>query len=232
MRVLCVADSPAIYSACHKQHAAGFHALTYPKPPRRPTRQMWVLPPAACFPRHQRFNLGGAVSDSCACRRRSVKKRAGFDINEIAPLDAAPQAHVPVFFGHASGDTFVRPHHSERLFEAYSGDKERMVFEHCDHNSPRPIEYYNAAAGFLSRALRVPFEAAMLQSVMSEASMQLPGIEMGAPLPLLRAAQSCGPSCATLIAVGLPLRSFDLHLQCAALSCGRACAPLACRSLL
>lgn len=88
---------------------------------------------------------------------------------------------MPAFFGHAADDNFVQPLHSERLFEAYSGDKERMVFEQCDHNSPRPMEYYNAAAGFLSRALRVPFEASMLQSVMSETSMLLPGIEMGAP---------------------------------------------------
>ena len=201
---------PAINSACHKQHAAAFHAVTYPNPPPvgRPGR-CGSFPPAACFSQHQRFNLRGAVSDIRACRRRSVKKRAGFDINEIAPLDAAPQAHVPAFFGHASGDTFVRPHHSERLFEAYSGDKERMVFEHCDHNSPRPIEYYNAAAGFLSRALRVPFEAAMLQSVLSEASMQLPGIEMGALLPLLRYAHSCGPSCAPLRAAA-PLARCSL----------------------
>eukprot|EP00892_Ulva_mutabilis_P009090 jgi/Ulvmu1/6553/UM003_0187.1 len=116
--------------------------------------------------------------------RRSVKKRAGFDINTISPVDSAPRAHAPAFFGHASSDTFVQPHHSARLFEAYSGDKERMVFEQCDHNSPRPIEYYNSAAGFLSRALRVPFEASMLQSVMSETSMLLPGIEMGQTHPI------------------------------------------------
>lgn len=140
---------------------------------------------------------------SLVCReRRSVKKRAGFDINGICPLDAAPRAHVPAFFGHAASDTFVRPHHTDRLFEAYSGDKEHMVFENCDHNSPRPMEYYNSAAGFLSRALRVPFEAAMLQSVMSEASMLLPGIEMGAPttLPhphLLTAPAACC-ACASL----------------------------------
>lgn len=137
----------------------------------RPFSQRWKLAELA--------NRRTRLSASC----RSVKKRAGFDINSICPVDAAPRAHVPAFFGHAAGDTFVRPHHSERLYDAYSGDKERMVLENCDHNSPRPMEYYNAAAGFLSRALRVPFEASMLQTVMSEASLMLPGIEMGA-LPL------------------------------------------------
>ena len=31
--------------------------------------------------------------------RRSVRKRAGFDLDEVAPLDSVGQCHVPALFG-------------------------------------------------------------------------------------------------------------------------------------
>lgn len=85
-----------------------------------------------------------------------------------------PRAYVPAFFGHAKEDTFVRPHHSERLHSAYAGDKEIMLFDNCDHNSPRPLDFYAASASFLARALHVYFDMQMLPSMMSETSMLMP----------------------------------------------------------
>ena len=117
-----------------------------------------------------------------ACR--SVRKRAGFDINSITPVDMVPRSYVPAFFGHAKEDTFVRPHHSERLHGAYAGDKEIMLFDHCDHNSPRPLDFYAASASFLARALHVDFDMQMLPSMMSDTSMLMPN-ETGAHPTLL-----------------------------------------------
>lgn len=100
-----------------------------------------------------------------------MKKRAGFDINSINPIDYAPRAFIPAFFGHARADTFVKPHHTQRLHAEYSGDKELMLFEDdCDHNSPRPTAFYEAVRSFLSRALHLsndtsPGQQAMLADV-------------------------------------------------------------------
>lgn len=84
-----------------------------------------------------------------------MKKKAGFDIHDIAPLDTAPHAFCPALFGHARDDTFVGCHHTEALHAAYGGDKELHVFADCDHNSPRPRTWYFAACSFLLRALRL-----------------------------------------------------------------------------
>lgn len=45
--------------------------------------------------------------------RRAVKKRAGFDINTVSPIDVVGSSYIPALFGHAEGDTFVRMHHSQ-----------------------------------------------------------------------------------------------------------------------
>lgn len=55
--------------------------------------------------------------------RRSVRKRAGFDILEVAPIDKVGEAFVPALFGHADGDLFVLKHHSQALHEKYAGEK-------------------------------------------------------------------------------------------------------------
>ena len=57
-----------------------------------------------------------------AMMRRSVRKRAGFDLTKVAPIDTAPEAFIPALFSHAQGDDFVPKHHSERLQKAYGGD--------------------------------------------------------------------------------------------------------------
>jgi hypothetical protein len=113
----------------------------------------------------------GSLSKTAGGARRSVKKRAGFDINSINPIDYASRAFIPAFFGHAHADTFVKPHHTQRLHAEYSGDKELMLFEdNCDHNSPRPTAFYEAVRSFLSRALHLsndtsPGQQAMLADV-------------------------------------------------------------------
>jgi fermentation-respiration switch protein FrsA (DUF1100 family) len=100
---------------------------------------------------------------------RAVKKRAGFDIEDINPIEYAPRAFIPALFGHARGDTFVKVHHTERLHEAYAGEKELIIFDDCDHNSPRPTLFYETVRSFLRCALQLsqntpPDMQAMLQA--------------------------------------------------------------------
>ncbi|GIL52108.1 hypothetical protein Vafri_8045 [Volvox africanus] len=87
-----------------------------------------------------------------AAMKRSVIKRAGFDITKVSPVDAVSQSHIPALFGHAIGDTFIRISHAEALHEAYAGEKELLRFD-GDHNSRRPEFFYNSVSNFWHRAL-------------------------------------------------------------------------------
>ncbi|KAK9836936.1 hypothetical protein WJX81_000753 [Elliptochloris bilobata] len=85
--------------------------------------------------------------------KRSVRRRAGFNIDDVSPLDAAPQAFIPALFGHAERDSFIGLHHSQRLFAAYAGDKNLITFG-GDHNSHRAPFFYASAVTFLHSALQ------------------------------------------------------------------------------
>lgn len=55
--------------------------------------------------------------------KRSVRKKAGFEIDDVSPIDVVPSAFIPALFGHATEDTFIKISHTEKLYEAYAGDK-------------------------------------------------------------------------------------------------------------
>jgi hypothetical protein len=110
-----------------------------------------------------------------------VKKRAGFDIYDISPIDYAPRAFIPALFGHARGDTFVKAHHTQRLHEAYAGDKELMLFDDCNHNSTRPTAFYETARRFLSHALHLPRDTLPgVQAMIQAANEMMPESDVGA----------------------------------------------------
>jgi hypothetical protein len=44
--------------------------------------------------------------------RRSVRRKAGFDIGDVSPLDLVGGSVIPAVFGHAVGDSFIRISHS------------------------------------------------------------------------------------------------------------------------
>jgi len=87
--------------------------------------------------------------------RSSVKSRAGFDINKIDPIKNADKSFIPALFGAAEGDKFIRPHHSQQIYEKYAGDKNIIEFE-GDHNSSR-TDFFMASVGiFLHNTMLVP----------------------------------------------------------------------------
>ncbi|XP_024005117.1 uncharacterized protein LOC18029255 isoform X2 [Eutrema salsugineum] len=87
--------------------------------------------------------------------RRAVQKKAKFDITELNTIKVAKSCFVPVLFGHAIDDDFIHPHHSERIYEAYIGDKNIIKFE-GDHNSPRPQFYFDSINIFFHNVLQPP----------------------------------------------------------------------------
>ncbi|XP_076928953.1 uncharacterized protein LOC143593108 [Bidens hawaiensis] len=87
--------------------------------------------------------------------RRAILKKAKFDIVELNTIKVAKSSFVPVLFGHASDDDFIQPHHSDRIYEAYMGDKNIIKFE-GDHNSPRPQFYFDSINIFFHNVLHPP----------------------------------------------------------------------------
>ncbi|XVF28950.1 hypothetical protein REPUB_Repub15cG0076700 [Reevesia pubescens] len=73
----------------------------------------------------------------------------------LPKFTVAKSCFVPVLFGHAVDDDFIRPHHSDRIFEAYVGDKNIIKFE-GDHNSPRPQFYFDSINIFFHNVLQPP----------------------------------------------------------------------------
>lgn len=89
-----------------------------------------------------------------ALMRRSVRKKAGFDISTIAPIDIVDESFVPALFGHADGDDFIKKSHSENLLEQYAGDKNLITFP-GDHNSVRPQFFYSSVSIFFHNVLGI-----------------------------------------------------------------------------
>ncbi|KAK4379914.1 hypothetical protein RND71_001776 [Anisodus tanguticus] len=91
--------------------------------------------------------------------RRAVQKKAKFDITQLNTIKVAKSCFVPVLLGHAVDDDFIQPHHSDRVFDAYMGDKNIIKFE-GDHNSPRPQFYFDSISIFFNNVLQPPEDEA------------------------------------------------------------------------
>ncbi|KXZ53909.1 hypothetical protein GPECTOR_6g827 [Gonium pectorale] len=116
-----------------------------------------------------------------AAMRRSVSKRAGFDITKVSPVDAVSQSFIPALFGHATGDTFIRISHAETLHSAYAGDKNLIRFE-GDHNSRRPEFFYNSVSIFWHNTLQL--EHLLEPAVPPQTPAGAPSSRAGVGIPL------------------------------------------------
>jgi len=84
--------------------------------------------------------------------RKSIKAKANFDIEKLNPVDDVGSCFIPALFAHAEGDDFILPHHSKTLHDKYGGDKNMILFE-GDHNTPRPVFFYDSVLIFFSNVL-------------------------------------------------------------------------------
>ena len=78
--------------------------------------------------------------------KNSVKKKAGFSLDEIEPLEYAKKCFIPCMFLAAKNDEFVKPHHTQLLYDNYAGEK-NLKFDDGDHNSIRS-KYIKDSIGF------------------------------------------------------------------------------------
>lgn len=86
--------------------------------------------------------------------KSSVLKKAGFSLDDIEPINFAKRCFIPALFVSAKNDNFVKPHHSQILYDAYQGDKNIIQIE-GDHNSVRPKFFKDSAGIFFYNSLRV-----------------------------------------------------------------------------
>lgn len=80
--------------------------------------------------------------------RNEVRNRAGFDPDEIVPLNCVHRAMCPAFFGAAVDDEIVLPHHSEDLHWEWGGVSQLRSFS-GGHNGKRPDWFIHEAIDFL-----------------------------------------------------------------------------------
>ncbi|CAJ2658495.1 unnamed protein product [Trifolium pratense] len=87
--------------------------------------------------------------------RRTIQKKAKFDIMDLNTIKAAKSCYVPALLGHGVEDDFIHPRHSDRILEAYMGDRNIIKFD-GDHNSPRPQFYFDSINIFFNNVLQPP----------------------------------------------------------------------------
>ena len=105
--------------------------------------------------RHGLFAPGFVVAIAMRFIRSSVLKKAEFDIKELAPIDHADKCYIPALFIAAEGDDFVSPHHTQKIYHQYVGDKNVIIVD-GDHNSQRPAFMFDMVAIFLVQTLQIP----------------------------------------------------------------------------
>lgn len=49
----------------------------------------------------------------------TVREKAGFEIDDLQPIENVPRSFVPAYFIAGANDNFIPPKHSEELWKAY-----------------------------------------------------------------------------------------------------------------
>lgn len=94
------------------------------------------------------------VTGAMAIVRKTIQNKAKFDINNLCPISHVKEAFIPALFVHGKDDSFIKPHHTQKLYDEYSGDK-NIVFCEGDHNSTRPGFLFDSIGIFFYNTLQV-----------------------------------------------------------------------------
>jgi len=137
--------------------------------------------------------------------RMRIQVLAGFDTEDLCPANHVDKSFIPALFVTARDDTFILPHHTKSLFDAYSGDKELEVID-GDHNSERPLDALERSADFFCRAFRFgafaeesiprPISPAVSsKAILSSPAVSSKGIaDKNSPSPVSKIIQCASPS--------------------------------------
>ena len=84
--------------------------------------------------------------------RRSIRKRAHFNIKDLDQTKLVKNCSMPIIFISSKEDNFVKSWHTEKLFDLYAGEK-KLIYMKGDHNAPRPKEFYKESANYFKENL-------------------------------------------------------------------------------
>jgi len=85
--------------------------------------------------------------------RLVVQQKAGFDICDVAPRNAASRCRVPALLARGTEDTVVAKWHLKAIRSAYRGKIEVAELKGLCHDAPRPLPFIARAAAFLAATL-------------------------------------------------------------------------------
>ena len=83
-----------------------------------------------------------------------IRLRAGYDINEVNPIEAVQNSKTPTLFIHGDDDTFIDPHMCSRLYEAANCPKQYCMIlgaGHIEGVVKDPVNYWNKIDSFLAK---------------------------------------------------------------------------------
>jgi pimeloyl-ACP methyl ester carboxylesterase len=99
---------------------------------------------------NSRLQLPGFIFDyALSTVRDEVQNRAGWDISKVRPIDDAPKARCPAYFGYATEDDFVQGHHAQELYTAWGGEERHIRSYTGTHNERRPAWWMHEVADWL-----------------------------------------------------------------------------------
>ncbi len=82
--------------------------------------------------------------------------RAGYDINEVRPIDAVSNSEIPTLFIHGDDDTFIDPHMCSKLYEAAKCNKQYCMIlgaRHIEGVVKDPVNYWAKVDSFLNKVI-------------------------------------------------------------------------------
>jgi pimeloyl-ACP methyl ester carboxylesterase len=88
--------------------------------------------------------------------KRRIRARAGFSIDDVAPLECAKQVELPALFFAARSDQLFPQSHIERVCAAYAGHDKELREIDGDHNDFRGGDFWSALVKFVCRVWKVP----------------------------------------------------------------------------
>jgi len=86
--------------------------------------------------------------------KKSIEKKANFDIEKLEPIKSAAKCFIPALFAHGNDDDFIDVSHSRTLSGKYAGDYNLITFD-GDHQSQRPSFFYDSVCIFFENNLNV-----------------------------------------------------------------------------
>lgn len=85
--------------------------------------------------------------------RLRVQSMAGFDVEDVVPIQHVRNCKAPALFIHARRDGYIPLGHTRSLYQEHAGDKELLEIG-GDHNSIRGRQVVNHVVDFFCRAFR------------------------------------------------------------------------------